>query len=150
MSNFPCNFPLKVNRYVDHNSEMDRSSRPEVFCNKAVLRNFAKFIGKHLCQSLFFNKAASVRPATLLKRRQWYRCFPVDFTKFLRTSFLTDHLQLLLLDGRYFKVVSKKIKYRSSSSHRRKLNSQNWNKLLVWLNISTWKHEAPWWKYIER
>ena len=30
-----------------------RSSRPEVFCKKGVLRNFA-FTGKHLCQSLFF------------------------------------------------------------------------------------------------
>ena len=35
-----------------------RSSRPEVFCKKGVLRNFAKFTGKHLCQSLFFNKVA--------------------------------------------------------------------------------------------
>ena len=33
-----------------------RSSRPEVFCKKGVLRNFAKFTGKHLCQSLFYNK----------------------------------------------------------------------------------------------
>ena len=32
-----------------------RSSRPEVFCKKAVLRNFTKFFGKHLCRSLFFN-----------------------------------------------------------------------------------------------
>ena len=31
---------------------------PEVFCKKGVLRNFAKFTGKHLCQSLFFNKVA--------------------------------------------------------------------------------------------
>ena len=30
-----------------------RSSRPEVFCEKGVLRNFAKFTGKHLCQSVF-------------------------------------------------------------------------------------------------
>ena len=35
-----------------------RSSRPEVFCKQGVLRNFAKFTGKHLCQSLFFNKVA--------------------------------------------------------------------------------------------
>ena len=34
---------------------------------KKVLRNFAKFIGKHLCQSLFFNIVAGLRPATLLK-----------------------------------------------------------------------------------
>ena len=36
-----------------------RSSRPDVF-----LRNFAKFIGKHLCGSLDFNKVAD---PTLLK-----------------------------------------------------------------------------------
>ena len=28
-----------------------RSSRPDMFCEKGVLRNFTKFIGKHLCQS---------------------------------------------------------------------------------------------------
>ena len=39
------------------------SSRPDVFCKKGALENFAKFTGKHLCQSLFFNKVA-----TLLKR----------------------------------------------------------------------------------
>ena len=33
-----------------------RSSRSKVFCKKGVLTNFAKFTGKHLCQSLFFNK----------------------------------------------------------------------------------------------
>ena len=40
-----------------------RSSRPEVFCNKDVLRNFAKSTEKHLCQSLFLNKVASLREA---------------------------------------------------------------------------------------
>ena len=34
----------------------------EVFFRKGVLRNFAKFAGKHQCQSLFFNKVAGVRP----------------------------------------------------------------------------------------
>ena len=32
----------------------------EVFCKKDVLKNFAKFTAKHLCQSLFFNKVACV------------------------------------------------------------------------------------------
>ena len=31
---------------------------PEVFFKKGVLRIFTKFIGKHLCQRLFFNKVA--------------------------------------------------------------------------------------------
>ena len=38
---------------------MFSSSRPEVFCKKGVLGNLAKFTGKRLCQSLFFNKVAS-------------------------------------------------------------------------------------------
>ena len=49
---------------------------PEVFCKKGVLKNFTKFTGKHLCQSLFFNKVAE------------YRCFPVKIfqnTFFYRT-----------------------------------------------------------------
>ena len=33
-------------------------SRPEVFCKKGVLKNFAKSTGKHLYQSLIFNKVA--------------------------------------------------------------------------------------------
>ena len=56
-----------------------RSNRPEVLCKKGVLRNFVKFTGKQLCQSLFFNKVAGLRPATLLKKRLWHRCFPVNF-----------------------------------------------------------------------
>ena len=68
-----------------------------VFCKKGVLKNFAKFTGKHLCQSLFFNKVSGLRPETLLKERLWRRCFPMNFAKFLRTPFLIEHLQSLLL-----------------------------------------------------
>ena len=50
---------------------------PEVFCKIVVSRNFANFTGKHLCQSLFFNKVASL-------------------AKFLRTPFLTEHLRATL------------------------------------------------------
>ena len=65
-----------------------RSSRPEVVCKKCVLRNFAKFTGKHLCQSLFFNKVAG----------GLHRCFPVNFAKSLRTPLFTEHLRWLLLN----------------------------------------------------
>ena len=57
----------------------DRSSRPEVFCKKGVLRNFGKFTGKHLCQSLFFDKVFSCEFCTehlwwllLTKRKNWF------------------------------------------------------------------------------
>ena len=41
-----------------------KSSRPYVFYKKGVFKLFAKFTGKHLCHSLFFNKFAGLRPAT--------------------------------------------------------------------------------------
>ena len=48
-----------------------------MFCKKGVLKNSANFTGKHLCQSLFFNKVAGFGR----------RCFPVNFAKFLGTPF---------------------------------------------------------------
>ena len=36
-------------------------------------------------------------PATLLKKRRWHRCFPVNFVEFLRTSFLRNTSGRLLL-----------------------------------------------------
>ena len=70
-----------------HPRKIPRSSHPWCSTRKGVLRNFAKFTGKDLCQSLFFNKATDLRPATLLKKKLWRRCFPVSFAKFLRTLF---------------------------------------------------------------
>ena len=60
-----------------------RSSRPEVFCKKDVLKNFAKF------QSLILNKVAVLN---FIKKETWQGCFPVNFAKFLRTPFFTEHL----------------------------------------------------------
>ena len=71
---------------------------PDVFCIKGILRNFAKFTGKHMFQSLFFNKVAGLRPVTLLKKRLWHRCFPVNFAKVSRTLSFTEHLRWLLLE----------------------------------------------------
>ena len=52
-----------------------RSSHREEFCKKGVLRNFTKFTGEHLCQSLFLNKIEGL-------------------VKFLRTHFLSKHLRV--------------------------------------------------------
>ena len=40
---------------------MFKSRHPEMLCKKGVLRNFTKFPGKHLCQSLFFNKVLGLQ-----------------------------------------------------------------------------------------
>ena len=38
-----------------------------------------------------------LRPATLLKKSLWHRCFAVNFVKLLRTPFLTEQLRSVLL-----------------------------------------------------
>ena len=86
---------IEIFNFVDTKNYVclkDEKQPPEVLCKKGVLRNFAKFAGKHLCQSFFFDKVAALRSAALLKRTLWHRCFPVNFAKFLRTPFLTEHV----------------------------------------------------------
>ena len=70
-----------------------RSSHQKCPLRKGVPRNFTKFTGKHLCQSL--------SPATLLKKRLWHRCFPVNFVKFLGTPFSQNTSGRLLLKIEY-------------------------------------------------
>ena len=74
-----------------------RSSHQRCSIEKSALKNFAKFTGKYLCQSLFFNKVAGLKPATFLKERLWHRYFPVNFKKFLITLFLQNIRGWLIL-----------------------------------------------------
>ena len=61
---------------------------------KGVLRNFTKFTGKLLCQSLFF----SIKLAcNFIKKEALAQMFPVNFVKFLRTPFLQIQIQPLIL-----------------------------------------------------
>ena len=46
---------------------------------------------------LTLNRMRVNRPATLLKKRLWHRCFPWNFAKFLSTSFLQNPSGRLLL-----------------------------------------------------
>ena len=78
---------MAVNKTSGISSSKYRSSHRRCSIKKGVLKNLAKFTGKHLCQSLFFNKVAGLRPATSLKKRLWHTCFSVNFAKFLRTLF---------------------------------------------------------------
>ena len=75
----------------------NRSSHQRCSLKKGVLRNFTKFTGTHLCQSLFFNKVPGLGPAALLKKSLWHRFFPANLVKFQRTpSLLSTSWRLLL------------------------------------------------------
>ena len=56
--------------------------------------NFRKFHRKTSVKSL--------APATLLKKRLWHRCFPVNFAKFVRIPFLKNTSGRLLLMWKEF------------------------------------------------
>ena len=57
---------------------------PEVFCKKGVLRNFAKFTGKHLCQSLFFSRP---QPCNFIKKGAVAQVFSCEFCEISRSTF---------------------------------------------------------------
>ena len=52
---------------------------------------------ENTCARASFLIRLQVASATLLKKRPWHRCFPVNFAEFLRTPFFTEHLWWLLL-----------------------------------------------------
>ena len=52
-----------------------------------ALKSFEKFTGKHLWWSLSFDKLANYTLAALLKKKLQHKCFHVNFTKFLWTTF---------------------------------------------------------------
>ena len=84
-----------------------------------VLKNFANFIRKHLCWSIFLIKLQDsqngqthsafaneqfecvwpflTKACDFIKKRLQHRCFPAKFAKSLRTSLFTEHLPWLQL-----------------------------------------------------
>ena len=74
---------------------ISKSSRPEVFCKKGVLWNFAKLTGNHLCFG----------SATLLKKRL-VQAFSCEFYEILKNTFfhkispVAASERLILIDGK--------------------------------------------------
>ena len=78
-----------------------RSNHQRCSMRKGVLRNFAKFTGKHLCQSLFFCR---LRPATLLKRDSGTGFFLWILGNFSEQLFLQNTSRRLLLQRNIWKM----------------------------------------------
>ena len=119
--------------------EQFRSSRSEGFCKKGVCKNFTKCRGKHQCQGLFFSCS---RPATLIKKRLWYRFFSVHFAKVFRihlnrapaVAASGSFLQVL-----YWKVVQKSfVKFWNCLRILSVFSDQLFQKNLSWM-ISVFK-----------
>ena len=85
---------------------INRSSHRRCSIRKGVFRNFVKLIGKHLCQSLFFNKVAG---CNFVKKETLAQVFSYEFCEISWNTFLTEHLWVTASEWRrYFKLASKK------------------------------------------
>ena len=58
---------------------------PEVFCKKGVHENFAKFTGKHQCQSLFLIKL-DAKASNFIKKETLTQLFSSEFCEIFRTT----------------------------------------------------------------
>ena len=68
-----------------------RSNHRRCSVKKGVLRNFAKFTGKHLCQSLFFNQVAG-GTCNLIKKETLAQVFSCEFCEIFKNTFFTEHV----------------------------------------------------------
>ena len=80
-----------------------RSSHRRCSVRKNVLRNFAK----NTCARVSFLIKLQAKPATLLKKRLWHRCFSANYAKFLKTPFLQNTSGRLLLKITSLDLTSK-------------------------------------------
>ena len=96
---------------------IDKSSHPREFCKKGALENFESFTGKHLYQSLFFNKVAARKPATLLKK-SFFKCLPVNFEKIFKNNFFIEHLWWLHLDLKQARFSIEFVRLKTSLTSR--------------------------------
>ena len=63
---------------------------------KKVFLEISQNSQENTCARVSFLIKLQAPPATLLKKRLWHRCFPVNFAKVLRTAFSIEHLWCLL------------------------------------------------------
>ena len=102
---------------------VQRSSRSEVFCTKGALKILQNSQENHCARVSFFNKVAGLRSATLLKKRLWQKCFPLNFAKFLGTPFLQNTSWRLLLV--VYRTQYNSLKCTRSSCENCSYNSKN-------------------------
>ena len=73
-------FKMLVIKEKESTRIIDKSSHHRWSMKKGVLRNFAKFTGKHLCQSLFFKKETLAQ------------VFSCTFCEISKNTLFTKHL----------------------------------------------------------
>ena len=89
----------KINRNVENMTSEEivflQKQPPEVFCKKGIFRKFAKFTGKHLCQTHFLNKVAG-QDCNFIKKEAQAQVFSCEFSEISKNTFFASPERLLL------------------------------------------------------
>ena len=95
---FVSNFSLLGAQFSDENNQKQRSSHQRCSVKKGIPGNFTKFTGKHLYQSLFFNKVTDLRPVSFLvklqtwdlKKKALAQVFSCELWEIFKSTFSQD------------------------------------------------------------
>ena len=98
---------------TDSLSLIHQKQLPEVFYKKKAFLEISRNSQENT--SARVSVLIGLRPATLLKKRLWQRCFPVNFAKFLRKRFLQNTSGWLLLIHWFFYIFLEKLREKGSS-----------------------------------
>ena len=84
-----------VKSLMKFNYTQCRSSHRECSMEKGVLKNFAKFTGKHQSQSLFFNKVTCLEEClfaayNFIKKETMAQVFSCEFREIFKSTFFTN------------------------------------------------------------
>ena len=132
--------------------KIERSSRPEVFCKKGVIKNFTKFKGKHLYQSLFLIKlhawacnfikketlaqVFSCKFCQILKNTYFYR-IPLVAASELKSKHIFNSATFLNMSSKTIKVFSTQISFNQESIKK--------NLIILWKNGTFIYNLVSWW-----
>ena len=94
---------IKHRKILLRKLEKTRSSHPEVFPEKGVLKIYYRFIGKHQCQRAISIKL--LRNFTEITLQ--HVCPPVNLLHIFRTPFLKNTSGWLLLENELYKHLTK-------------------------------------------
>ena len=94
------------NILVDTRHSNDRSSHWRCSVKKVSLEISQNSRENTCARVSFLIKLLAEAEVTLLTKGSWHRCFPVNFVKFLRTPFLTEHLRATVSEMKCAKLSS--------------------------------------------
>ena len=131
-----------------------RSSLPEVFCKKGVLRNFTKFTEKHLCQSLFCKSCRTracnfiqkeTQACNFIQKETLAQVFCGEFCEISKdtfsygTSLVAASLVCSMVNWLTQKIKNWEIDYSSDTLHSRREFPHSWFMTSLQSQKSFWK-----------